>query len=196
MTDPSSHLTETNLSQLPAATARALRAATAQPSVSVQTTDVGLKASIRIDDGRWVPVHTSADPNAAADRAVERFAAKQPTLVLVVGLGLGYLLDALERRGSTTGVLAIEPIPAITLAMLGRRDWTTWLESGRLTILAGPDYPGASEAWGLLGPGASTPPTIMSRLLEREFAEAASRAAALVRQIVASAKANVEARAS
>jgi hypothetical protein len=77
--------------------------------------------------------------------------------------------------------------------MLARRDWTSWLESGRLTILAGPDYTGSSAVWGLFGRGA-TPPIIMSPLLDREFSEIAARATAVVRQIVAGATANEDAR--
>ncbi len=194
VTDPSNQILGANLSHLPLAVQRALHAATAQPSISLQIADSRLQASVRTDDGRWVPVHPSEDPVAASDRVAARFSDTQPPLIIVIGLGLGYLLDALERQGSTTRVLAIEPIPAITRAMLARRDWTNWIESGRLTILAGPDYTGSAEVWGLFGPGTPTPPTIMAPLLEREFGDAATRAIALARQIISGAKANEEAR--
>src|SRR5216684_2671058 len=105
---PLSHATnaprflDVNLSRLPPETERALRAD--QPGVSLQATDSGLK--VRTPDRRWVPLHQSAEPVAASERAAERFADQRPPLIIVIGLGLGYFLDALERRGSTTRVLA------------------------------------------------------------------------------------------
>ncbi len=194
MIDPKSDILEGNLSYLPSATQQALRAATAQPPISLQDAGPLLRASVKTDDGRWVAVHRADDPRASSAKAAAKFAATNPPLVVVIGLGLGYLLDALDETPATTRVLAIEPLPGITRAMLARRDWSTWLSSGRLTIVAGPDYTGSAEVWGLFGRGAATPPTIMSPMIEREFPEEATRAKKLVGQIVAGAKANEEAR--
>ncbi len=191
--DRSAQFLEANLAWLPPASQAALRAATTQPAVTLQPSGPFLQATVRTDDGRWVPVHPSDDPAAASDRTAARLAATHAPVIVVVGLGLGYLLDALERRGSTAKVLAIEPIPAVTRAMLGRRDFANWLKTGRLTILVGPDYAGASDAWSLVSRG-TAPPTIMSPVLEREFGEEAARATALARQIVAGARANEGAR--
>ena len=68
---------EANLSRLPQETERALRAE--EPGVSVQDTESGL--NVRTRDGRWVPVHASADPIAASERAAERFADRRPPLI-------------------------------------------------------------------------------------------------------------------
>jgi SAM-dependent methyltransferase len=127
---------------------------------------------------------------------VERLAANgAPPVIVTIGLGLGYLLDALEHANDTTRVLAIEPVPEVTRAMLARRDWTSWLQSGRLTLLVGPAYAGAAEAWRAFKTGEPTnPPTIISPLVGREFPEDARRAKALASKIVAGVRANEEAR--
>jgi hypothetical protein len=194
VTDSSARFLETNLALLSAAAQQALRVTNPLNALRLLETGPPPHASIRTHDGRWVPVHTSDDPIAASDRVAARFADTAPPLLVVVGLGLGYLLDALERRGSTTNVLVIEPVPAITRAMLARRDWTSWLETGRLTMLVGPDYAGRSDIWSLFGRGTETPPVIMAPIIEREFREEAAHATALVRQMIAGVKANEHAR--
>ena len=152
--------------------------------------------SVRMPDGRTVPIHASRDPLAASRAAVERLVADgAPPLVVTIGLGLGYLLDALEHANGTTRVLAIEPVPETARAMLARRDWTNWLQSGRLTLLVGPAYAGSAEAWRAFKAGEPTNPrTIVSPLVEREFPDEAQRAKALARKIVAGVRANEEAR--
>src|SRR5262245_44338554 len=118
----------------------------------------------------------------------------QPPLLMVVGLGQGYLLDAIERRGLSTKVLAIEPIPELVDEMFARRDWATWRDTGRLTLLLGPGFAGATDAWKLLGDAAGTPPMIVSPALEKEHPDAVKRAKAVAKQIVLGAKSNEEAR--
>ena len=153
------------------------------------------RPAIRLKDGRTVQIHAANDPVAAAEATVARLTSSGPLAhLIVIGAGLGYLLDALERSGAQTKVLAVEPVPAIAQAMLARRDWTPWLESGRLRLLVGPDYTGAAEAWRLFGTGAPKPPTIMSPLIDREFPEEAARARGVVAHILAGVQANDEAR--
>ena len=141
-------------------------------------------------------IASSSDPAASATATVARLvAAGPPALVITIGLGLGHLLDALERANDTTRVLALEPSPATARAMLARRDWSKWLGTGRLMLLVGPDYRGSAEAWRMFGPGASTsPPTLMAPSVERAFPEDVAKAKAAVRQILAGVRANQEAR--
>ncbi len=48
------------------------------------------------------------------DALLTRFSTgNEPPLLMVVGLGQGELLEAMERRGMATRVLAIEPVPSI-----------------------------------------------------------------------------------
>ena len=70
-----------------------------------------------------------------------------PPLVIVIGLGEGDLLGALERHAPATRVLALEPNPAAAHVFTSRRAWQGWLDRGRITYLTGPDYAGANEAW-------------------------------------------------
>ncbi len=141
-------------------------------------------------------IASSSDPAASATATVARLvAAGPPPLVITIGLGLGHLLDALERANDTTRVLALEPSPATARAMLARRDWSKWLGTGRLMLLVGPDYRGSAEAWRMFGPGASTsPPTLMAPSVERAFPEDVAKAKAAVRQILAGVRAKQEAR--
>jgi hypothetical protein len=147
------------------------------------------------DGDRWGRLHSSRDPIAEADRLLlPAFAEGEPSLLVVVGLGLGYVLDALERRGAQTKVLAVEPLPAVVGRFLQRRDWTAWTESGRLTLLAGPDYKGASNAWRLFDPPPDRAPQITSPVLAREFPAHVERAARVLEQIVYGAQSNAKAR--
>jgi SAM-dependent methyltransferase len=182
-----------NLALLSASCRRAVVSAGA---LEVRSSTAGrcLTASLRLANGDWVPVHASEDPIAASAKVAERLAGSTPSLVIVVGLGLGYLLDALEQVAPATKVLAIEPLPAITRLMLSRRDFSEWLRSGRLTLLVGPEYWGSNDAWKLFERGAYSPPTMIAPLVAHHFKPEAQRATELTRQIVAGAKANEEAR--
>jgi SAM-dependent methyltransferase len=173
-----------------------LREAVLARRAEVRVAETDGPPSLRTPGGRTVPIHASADPLAASRAAVERLVAKgAPPLVVTVGLGLGYLLDALEEANETTRVLAIEPVPETARAMFARRDWSKWLQSGRLTLLVGPAYAGSAEAWRAFKTGEPTnPPTIVSPLVEREFPDEARRAKALAGKIVAGVRANEEAR--
>lgn len=129
------------------------------------------------------------------ERLLSRFTpGSEPPLLMVVGLGQGSLLDAIERRGLQTKVLAIEPVPEIVEDMRARRDWTPWLEAGRLTMIVGPAFAGIAEAWKLLGSAAATPPMIVSPSLLRDHPQAVDRAKAMARQVVLGAVANQNAR--
>jgi len=192
--ESAARILNSNLALLPPATRLVLE----RGLVESQTVDVAGPAgrpAIRLQDGRTVQIHAANDPAAAAEATVARLVASGPLAhLIVIGAGLGYLFDALERSGAATKVLAVEPVPAIAHAMLARRDWTTWLESGRLRLLVGPDYAGAADAWRVFGSGAPKPPTIMSPLIDREFPEEAARARGVVAHILAGVQANEEAR--
>jgi hypothetical protein len=110
-----------NLAALPAETRRALEAA--EDSAPVDLSSGFASASVKTPVGRWTRVHNSPSPVASAEALVAKVASGNPPLVIVIGLGLGYLLDALEERTSTR-VLAVEPVPSLVRAMLSRRDWT------------------------------------------------------------------------
>ncbi len=115
-------------------------------------------------DGHWVTLHSRRDPIREAENTLDEHCALESRVLFVIGLGLGYLLDALERRGWSGRVVAFEPDPAVVDALLQRRDWRPWLESGGLTILFGPQYTGLSAVVRALIPK-TRPPIILQKLV-------------------------------
>jgi hypothetical protein len=150
--------------------------------------------SVVTPDGRSVRLHSARDPVAEAEALLEPYLQNHPLLLIVIGLGLGYVLEALERLSPETNVLAVEPAPVITRAMLERRDWREWLVSGRLTLVIGPDYTGATDAWKRVDASADPPPVVVAPAIERLWPEAVARAKSVAQRIVAGARANEEAR--
>src|SRR5262245_53180412 len=65
----------------------------------------GLRIELKTAAGDWVPLH-GADPIDQARREIDALGASGD--LLVVGAGLGYVLDALEQTPSTSRILAIE----------------------------------------------------------------------------------------
>lgn len=184
MLDPSEQILEENLWLLPPATQRALRDTSNQPEVLVQRADGAIKASVRTSEGHLVPVQGPSELGTAFSK-ISANGGSAP-LVIVVGLGLGYLLDHIERHHPGTRVLAIEPIRSLTRAMLARRDWDSWLHSGRLTLLVGPEYPDIELVSRLLSRAQGMPPVVLSPLLQREFPDETAGATILLRKILGS----------
>ncbi len=147
-------------------------------------------------NGRSVALH-SRDTAREADRTVAEVldAPSSPSLIVVVGLGLGYFLEGLERRDWQGQVLAIEPVPDTVRPLLERRDWSTWIDSGRLRLLAAPDFAGASDCWRLFSQ--VPPPTdavVVHPIIAREQPAAVEQARAALQKIRFDAEANAEAR--
>jgi hypothetical protein len=140
------------------------------------------------------PAGPRLDASAGAEAWLdaELAGAPIPSLLLVVGLADGHLLDVLERRAPLVRVLALEPDPAMARAFMARRCWDPWLAGGRLTYLVDPDYAGADRAWRLFQQVAETR-TLTHPALVRD-SEAAVRAARTLTQIVYGVRANAEAR--
>jgi hypothetical protein len=141
-------------------------------------------------------VDTGLDPVAEAAKWLEAELAGRPIppLVIVVGLGQGYLLEALENRKAETRVLALEPDSTIAQAFLARRDWTRWREAGRLAYLVDPDYAGADEAWRMFPAQPDNHIVLIDPAIARDGGEGALRTARLLKRIVFGARANAEAR--
>jgi predicted O-methyltransferase YrrM len=93
-----------------------------------------------------------------------------PTHLVVIGLGRGDVLDAIDRWPVRTRVLAIEPDPDLLGAFLSRRDWTPWLADRRLQIVVGPDYADGRRAIEAFG-ATSIPPVTVHPVLAREASD-------------------------
>src|SRR5687768_1384354 len=146
-----------NLGALPRATALAIR--TAPDEVLTDAQGAVVRAAVWTPDGRLVLVHAPGDPLAAADALLDQHS--DAPLLIVIGIGLGYLLDAIERRAASTKVLAVEPRAAIARAFLSRRDCREWIRTRRLALLVGPAYADATEAWRVFGRTPETPPILV-----------------------------------
>lgn len=138
----------------------------------------------------------SREPLREAHRLVEDAFAQRPDAewLIVLGLGLGFLLEALDQRGWTGRVLVIEPDPWTIRPWLDRRSWSGWLTGNRLRILAGPAYHGVSECRALAGDGGVEPVWLVSPVAVRADPRARSRAEALVERLRFDARANAQAR--
>jgi hypothetical protein len=146
-------------------------------------------------------MHKSDSPTAAADaasnkydRLLSQFATSGfPPLIIAVGLS-NLLLDALDRHHANSKILAIEPVLAVCRQRMAQPEWRTWMESGRLTLLAGPDYQGFQDAWRLIARDALQPPMLVDPELLQNYPLQTEGAKAVAKQIVRGAHANEEAR--
>jgi predicted O-methyltransferase YrrM len=82
---------------------------------------------------------------------------QRPAVVALIGLGLGYALEALEKSARDVRVIAFEPFADAIPHFLARRDWSAWLDTGRLSIVEGPDYLNAAKAWSAMAPSEAPP---------------------------------------
>ena len=150
---------------------------------------------LQVDDGRTVRLHSCRVPQDEADRLVAPlFSGGEPGLVVVIGLGLGYVLDAVERQSMRTKVLALEVCPATVVPMRGRRDWSSWTDTGRLTLLVGPDYEGIVSAGRLVKDKMDPLRLLGSAVFAREMPAEVTRAHAAIDRMLGDARSNLEAR--
>lgn len=159
-------------------------------------------AEIRRADGRWILLHSRRDPLMEAERWLAQIlaqtpppgtaSASTPTFVLI-GAGLGFVLDVIEREQPQAKLIVLESQPALARALLSRRDWRPALRSGRLRLLVGPDYDGAAQAWRWIEPD-SPPIPLAHPVLERELPERLQEGMQTFKRIAFDAAANQRAR--
>lgn len=85
-------------------------------------------------------LYSRFDPARQAEREAALFdtaAARAAGAVLVLGLGLGYHLDALMRLLPDTQFVVVERRPTLARAALARTDWCAALRTGRLCFVVG-----------------------------------------------------------
>jgi hypothetical protein len=147
--------------------------------------------SIEIRGGdAWVPLW---GPNPVGEATRQIDAAGKPAHLFVIGGGVGHVLDAIESAGQTTKVLILEPDPGVAVLLLARRDWQPWFASGRLRLLTGPDYTGASSVARSVN-GADASAILVNPALAEHRPEAVQRARAVAQRIQKEATANADAR--
>jgi hypothetical protein len=117
-----------------------------------------------------------------------------PSLVIVIGLGRGHLLQALERHAPATRVLALEPDPQAARDALAGSTCREWIASKRLMYLVDPDYAGADEAWRMFPLKPDDHLLVIAPGMTQAYGEGVVRAARIAKKIIFGARANAEAR--
>lgn len=149
-------------------------------------------ASVVTGDGRRVRIHSRA-PDVEADRLLARaFPDRLPPIVAVIGAGLGYIVEAVQRRDEAAKIIVLEPFAALAREMLARRDWREWIAAGRLMLLVGPDYVGTADAGRFVGEQPVR--RIEHPVLAREFPVEMTRARDIADRIIKGAELNAQAR--
>ncbi|MBP7094984.1 MAG: DUF115 domain-containing protein [Spirochaetia bacterium] len=133
----------------------ALAASLAPPEAlePVPTASGELTARLPGSDGKsgaWLA--SRIDPRAEARRAAAACLSSRKDAVVLLGLGLGYLAEALLAADGELKVIACEADSALFAACLGVRDLSALLADGRLSLVVGGD-PGAI-GWALESLGA------------------------------------------
>jgi hypothetical protein len=153
-------------------------------------------ALVLTPQGAWVRIHSDRRPLDEARRWLE--AAIEggclPDTICVVGAGLGYVVEAIAERSSSARVLVLEPEAGFIPWFLARRDWRPLIDAGRLLVLGGPDFPGAAQAWRVLGRSSTEPLRLVHPVLATARAEGARAAGAVVRRAIVDGRANEAAR--
>jgi hypothetical protein len=115
-----------------------------------------------------------------------------PPVLAVIGLGEGFLLDALERHDTTVKVLALEPNAEHVQMFRSRRNWDSWFNSGRLVYLTDPDYAGSHTAWRLFPEQGGVPPLLLGPSLV--LGDSVARASQVLKKILFGVESNATAR--
>ena len=116
-----------------------------------------------------------------------------PALVVVIGLGDGRLLTALDRWAPGRSVLALEP-DAQSAAAFRAQDWAAWRRSGRLTYLSAPDYAGELDAWRAFPHDPDDHVLLVDPAVSGAATPEAIAALRIVKRLLHGARANAEAR--
>ena len=160
----------------------------------LETTGPWPSAFVRAGDD-WVSLHSRRDPVAEAERQLaQQFPDGLPTTIAVVGLGLGFLLDALDRRGFAGRVAAAEPVPALVDALRGRAVAQAWIEGERLSLLMAPGFEGSADLWKAFGEPITDPRVLVPPVLARACPAESEAARTVLERAAFAARANADAK--
>lgn len=158
----------------------------AWPSIAIET-----------EAGQSVTLHSRRAPidEARAQLTEARGDVPWPSLVVLLGAGLGYAVDVIEADApADTHVVAIEPFAPVAAAMLSRRDWRPLVDAGRLTMVVGPAFAGAGDLWRAIEPRGSSPLVVEHPVIARVRPDAIAAARKIWDRASFDAAANNEAR--
>ncbi|MDP1569138.1 MAG: DUF115 domain-containing protein [Vicinamibacterales bacterium] len=142
----------------------------------------------------WIAVHSARDPLREADAQVTRALGDGATdLLVVIGLGLGHVLEVLTARQWPGRVLSLEPEPALVALGAARPSVQAWLGMDRLRIIAAPAFHDTQETWRWFDGDAAAPPILVNPPLARVRPDGVRAAMACLERLRFGARANVEA---
>lgn len=104
MTSESRAILEANLSTLGPSTRLAIDEADDGTPAQVESSSTP-PGSVMMPDGRSVRLHSARNPVEEAETLLEPYLHNRVPLLIVLGLGFGYALEALEKRWPETRVL-------------------------------------------------------------------------------------------
>jgi len=139
-------------------------------------------------------VTTALDPVAAAEQWLAPVRLDDTQVLFVIGFGDGHVLDALDRRGWTGKVIALEPDASSAAESLTRPEVRAWQVAGRLIVLAGPEYTGLDKALAAMPLATEKPVIAGNPAVARAHREACVHAARTVSRAWFGARANDEAK--
>lgn len=156
--------------------------------------DGQLDVRVKPATGDWVRIH-GARPETEAEQAIDRAlaGAEVPPIVAVIGVGLGYVIDALRVRRPDVRIVGLEVVPELLTYWRQRVDVASMQATGDLVVAADPDFRLPSAAWPAEALAAE-PLVIVHPALGHYFPEATARAKAALAQFVFERRANEEAR--
>lgn len=165
-------------------------------TVRVSRTPNGcIDTQVRGSSGAWVRVHSLQTPEAEARRLVDRAleGRRLPPVVAVIGVGLGYLVDDLERRRPDVRIVALELTPGLVDLWRRRHDWSESARSGRLVVGEDPGYELATPSWPV-DVLTEAPLVLVHPVLGEHFPRAVDRARKALAQFLFEQRANGDAR--
>jgi hypothetical protein len=113
-------------------------------SMRVTANDGQLRVELGNVHGNWQPLGTLFAGGIGRESPLESEACRSAGQAIVVGPALADWLDDNGRVGHLTKILLVEPDPGLATLFLSRRDWRPWFANGRLRLLTGPDFKGAT----------------------------------------------------
>lgn len=137
---------------------------------------------------------TSLDPVTEAEQWLAPVRLDDTQVLFVIGFGDGHVLDALDRRGWSGQVIALEPEASAAAESLNRQPVRAWQVAGRLVVLAGPEYTGLDKALAKLPLTTEKPVMAGNPAIARAHREACVHAARTVSRAWFGARANDEAK--
>lgn len=159
------------------------------------TADGHVDTQVRTASGAWVRVHSLYAPEAEASGLLDRALNGNPVppVVAVLGVGLGYVIDELERRRPDVRIVALELVPEFVERLSIRRDWSEAIRRGHLVRGVDPQYELSAPAWPPAATG-EAPLIIVHPVLGQHCPAALDRARKAFKQFIFEQRANTEAR--